>query len=70
MNIYTILYEATGGKIQEIKVMFYCWQWDYRNDSQIIKPQKAKLTVHRKNIESINIHQATRILGIHICPLL
>ena len=24
MNIYTRLYEATGGKIQEYKVMFYC----------------------------------------------
>jgi len=26
MEIYTTLYEATGGQIQETKVIFYCWE--------------------------------------------
>ena len=26
MDIYTRLYEATGGKLQEEKIMFYSWQ--------------------------------------------
>ena len=26
MDLYTKLYEATGGKIQQDKINFYCWQ--------------------------------------------
>ena len=29
MDIYTHLYEATGGKIQESKIKYYCWKWKY-----------------------------------------
>ena len=31
MDLYTKLYEATGGKIQQMKIMFYCWKWIYKN---------------------------------------
>ena len=29
MDIYTKLYEVTGGKIQQNKIMFYYWKWIY-----------------------------------------
>ena len=29
IDIYTRLYKATKGKIQESKIMYYCWKWIY-----------------------------------------
>ena len=31
MDMYTKLYEETGGKIQEDKILYYCWKWCYEN---------------------------------------
>jgi len=70
MTNYTKLYEATGGKIQESKVMCYCWNWNYVKGKQQIKQMKADIVVHNERIESVPINEATRTLGVHINPAL
>ena len=40
MDQHTTSYEATGSKIQQDKIMFYCWKWDYYNGEKIIKKSK------------------------------
>jgi len=70
MENYTTLYEATGGQIQESKVMFYCWEWKYINGKQQITQQEAEIAVRDEKIKSIPINEATRTLGVHINPAL
>ena len=70
MEIYTILYEATGGQIQESKVMFYCWEWKYVIRKQQIKQKEAEIAVREEKIKSIPLNEATRTLGVHINPAL
>ena len=62
MNLYTGLYEATGGKIQQTKIMFYCWRWVYENGEKEIDELSATLVVHEDKIQQIEIHKSTRTL--------
>ena len=66
MDMYTRLYEATGGKIQENKILYYCWKWCYENGIRVLKPVEAALYVHGKQIESVDPTKSTRTLGMHI----
>ena len=70
MDLYTKLYEATGGKIQQTKIMFYCWQWFYENGDQKIMKLEAKIEVHGEQIQLIDVKQSTRTLGVHLTPAL
>jgi len=70
MDLYTKLYEATGGKIQQTKIMFYCWKWIYENGKQKIIQLQANLLVHDEIIQSIDVTKATRTLGVHLTPSL
>ena len=68
MKQYTELYEATGGKIQESKILYYCWQWRYENGRQYIQQKEVRLEVHNVEIKPIKVEEATRTLGVHISP--
>ena len=70
MDLYTKLYEATDGKIQQTKIMFYCWQWFYENGDQKIMQLEAKIEVHGEQIQLIDVKQSTRTLGVHLTPAL
>ena len=70
MDMYTQLYEATGGKIQQAKIMFYCWKWVYYNGNQKILQLEASIKVHGEIIKEINVNQSTRTLGVHLTPAL
>ena len=64
------MYEATGGKIQQAKIMFYCWRWIYENGNQKIVRLDANIKVHGERIKSIDVHASTRTLGVHLTPAL
>ena len=51
MDLYTRLYEATRGKIQQEKINFYCWKWNYKNCEKVIEDIQAELIVHGDNIK-------------------
>jgi len=70
MDLYTKLYEATGGKIQQTKILFYCWQWVYKNGKQVIHQIEAELTVHGEKINAISVSESTRTLGVYLNPSL
>ena len=70
MELYTRLYEATGGKIQLNKIVFYCWQWIYKNRKQIIEQLEAKIIVHGEQIQLIPVMSSTRTLGMYLNPAL
>ena len=70
MNLYTRLYEATGGKIQESKILYYCWKLIYENGVKKIVAIDAHLEVHEQVIEMESIFKSTRTLGVHINPAL
>ena len=70
MNIYTSLYEATGGKIQQVKILFYCWKWKYVQGHQIIERVDTKIFVHGQEIKQLEINESTRTLGVHLSPSL
>ena len=70
MEIYTQLYEATGGKIQQEKIMFYCWKWIYVNGKQQIVQLEATIEVHKEVIKIIDVHQSTITLGVFMNPAL
>ena len=66
----TKLHEATGGKIQQDKMMFYFWKWCYCNVEKIIKQVEAELIVHGEKTRSIPIKTSTMTLGAHLAPAL
>ena len=70
MNLYTKLYEAMGGKIQQSKIIFYCWRWVYKQGIKQIEQITAELVVHGEEIKQINILESTRTLGVHMMPSL
>ena len=70
MDMYTRLYEATGGKIQESKILYYYWKWCYESGVRVIRPVEVILFVYGEKIESISPTESTRTLGVHINPLL
>ena len=70
MNLYTKLYEATGGKIQQAKIFFYCWRWVYKNGRKVIEEIRAELVVHSEHIQQMKITESTRTLGVHMTPSL
>ena len=37
IDLYTRLYEAMGRKIQQQKIMYYCWKWVYECGIKKIK---------------------------------
>ena len=46
MDTCTKLYEATGGKVQQEKVQFYCWRWKYVKGEKAIEDIAAELVAH------------------------
>ena len=46
MDTCTHLYKATGGKIQQTKIMCYCWRWAHHNGNTLIEELEAELVVH------------------------
>ena len=70
MDLYTKLYEATGGKIQQMKIMFYCWKWIYENGRQKIIQLDATIIVHNEIIQSIDVTKVIKTLGVHLTPSL
>ena len=37
MNYCMKLHEATEGRVQQSKIMFYCWKWVHRNGEKIFQ---------------------------------
>ena len=70
MDQHTTFYEATGGKMQQEKIMFYCWKWCCCNGKKIIKQFEAELIVHGEKARSIQIKASTSTLGMHLIPAL
>jgi len=70
MNIYIKLYKATGRKIQQAKIMFYCWRWKYVKGKQQIEQLEATIVVYGEEIKAINITESTRILSMYLNPAL
>ena len=70
MNIYTSLYEATGGKVQQVKIVLYCWQWKYVQGKQIIERIDTEIVVHGQEIKQLAVDESTRTLGVYLNPTL
>ena len=67
---HTRLYEATGGKMQQSKILFYCWRWTHKNGVKEIEQITAELEVHGEQIKQLDIIDSTRTLGVHVTPTL
>ena len=70
MNIYTRLYEATGGKVQQIKILYYSWIWEYVDGRKYIKDVTANLVVNEEIIRQESVENSTRTLGVYVTPSL
>jgi len=70
IDLYVQLYEATGAKIQEEKVKFYCWRYKMIDGERIIEQIEVKIQIHQRNVNQISISESTRTLGVHINPAL
>ena len=70
MDLYIRLYEATEGKIQESKIMYYCWKWIYEKGVKKIVALSTHLEVHDQVIKMENIFKSMRTLEVHIIPSL
>jgi len=46
INLYVRLYKATGAKIQEEKVKFYCWRYKMIDGERIIEQIEVKIQIH------------------------
>ena len=68
--LYVKLYEATGARIQEEKVMFYCWYYRMKNGERIIEQIKATIIIHGKEITQIDVNESIRTLGVYVTPAL
>ena len=58
MKSHCALCEATGGKLQQSKIVFYFWQWVHRNGKQVIEQKQAAIEVHNEVIKSIAVDQS------------
>ena len=70
INKYVNLYEATGAKIQEEKVKFYCWKYYMIQGERKCQQIKKTIVVHNKEVEQIDANESVRTLGAHINPML
>ena len=70
IDLYTKLYEVTGGKIQQTKIMFYCWKWIYKKRMQKIIQLNAVIKVYGEIIKEIDVNKSTRTLGVYLTPAL
>ena len=68
--LYVKLYEATGVRIQEEKIMFYCWCYRMKNGERIIEQIKATIIIYGKEITQIDVNESTRTLGVYVTPAL
>lgn len=48
IELYVMLYEATGAKIQEEKVKFYCWRYKMKKGEQVIEQIESIIQIHNK----------------------
>ena len=55
MDQCTKLYEATGEKMQQDKIIFCYWKWCYCNREKITKQVEAETIVHGEKTLSIQI---------------
>ena len=70
IDMYVKMYEATGARIQEEKVQFYCWQYVMIAGRRVCKQIEATIKVHGKKISQISIKRSTRTLGVYVTPTL
>ena len=70
MNTYTGLYEATGGKLQQTKIMFYYWRWVHENGVKEIEELSATLVVYEEQTQKIETYKSTRTLEVQVTPIL
>jgi len=68
--LYIKLYEVTGARIQEEKVIFYCWCYRIKNGERIIEQIKATIIIHGKEITQIDVNESICTLGVHVTPAL
>ena len=55
----TNIYEATGDKIQQTKIMCYCWRWAHHNGNKLIEELEAELVVHVEQIQQLNVKKVS-----------
>ena len=70
LEMHIRLYEATGAKIQDEKVRFYCWRYRIIEGERKCEEANVVLKVHGSEIEQIDVNKSTRTLGAHITPTL
>ena len=70
MNTCVNLREATGAKIQEEKVKFYCWKCRVKNGERAIEQIETPIIIKNKETQQIKINQRIRALGTHATPAL
>ena len=66
IDMYVRLYEATGAKVQEEKVKFYCWRYKMVEGKHVIEQIEVVVYIHRKQIIQIDVDKSTRTLGVHV----
>ena len=69
LEIYTKLYQATGGVVEFEKTSYFCWRQKRQNGKFSIQNKIIKIEVNNQIIQQLNIKEATRTLGIYMIPL-
>ena len=64
IDAHTKLHEATGGKTQQTKIFFYCWQWNYESGEKITEEIEAELIAGREKIKQMKLIENVRTLGV------
>ena len=70
IDIHASLYEATGGKTQKMKIVFYFQQWVHKKEEQTTKQLEVITSVYNERIAQLNAVENTRTLGAHLNPAL
>ena len=68
MDVYTHLYEATGGKLQKEKIFSYSWKWIMKKGVKLLTNKPNKLIIKNHNVIQKPNSDATRTLGVWFAP--
>ena len=70
IQIYTRLYEATGGLVEVKKSFYYVWQWSSSGVKEKIKTINMDIEINGVKLKQLGTKDTIRILGLFINPSL
>ena len=70
IDIYSSLYKATGGHIENKKSFYFVWKWEQKHGKRIIKDIYTEIKINNTIIKQTSIDEAIRMLGVYLSPSL